>query len=91
MAGAYLRRCSSQCILHAVQARLFWAGRWDLSVPWCPETLYQDSFAFLNFSEIRSFRWAMDMTLEYPTFSAARPARASAFSLPGVQDKLGAC
>jgi hypothetical protein len=39
---------------------------------------------FLNFSETRSLRWAIGISLECPGFSAALPARVSAFSLPDV-------
>jgi hypothetical protein len=62
----------------------FGGGGGISSVPWCPGNFCQDAFALLNRSEIRSLRWAIDLSREYPGLPAARPAGTSAFSFPGT-------
>jgi hypothetical protein len=86
MADADLCHCAGKRILRAIQAGFLRRGEGGgiSSVPWCPGNLCQASLALLNFSEIRSFRCAIDITTECPGFAAAFPARTSAFSLPGV-------
>jgi hypothetical protein len=55
------------------------------SVPWLAGLSCQAALALLKRSEILSFRWAIDMTVVGPVFSACL-ARVSARSFPGAPE-----
>jgi hypothetical protein len=66
--------------------RTFGGGGGISSVPRWAGLSCQASLAFLKRSEILSFRWAMDMMVACPTFSAATRASTSARSFPGTPE-----
>jgi hypothetical protein len=82
--GTNLCCCPGNSVPHVVQAGFLRRGGGISSVPWWFGVLCYASLAFLNLSKIWSFKCAMDTAFEWPVLSAAFPARASAFSFPGV-------